>query len=243
MKSNKELFEELKKNIAISNFEKEEYAPKKEIDWRIYSMKKKIIAISTTCFILISGVAFAFNGEKIINYFRGLDNGIDTAAENGYIENVNMEIQEQKVSVENNKFVDNMYMGAKVDDFIMDDYNLSVKFTFDFDENIDNVVDLSNLHNIELSDLYILDENKVVIYSMFYNKDDFEKMCQNHNLDLKWGEFNEKLLNNGLNSFIAGSSKELRQTDLQYNMYTDKYPKSKELDFYFSKIAFQERQY
>lgn len=41
MKSSKELFEELQNNIAISNFEKEEYTLKKKIDWRGYTMKKK----------------------------------------------------------------------------------------------------------------------------------------------------------------------------------------------------------
>lgn len=217
---------------------------KKGFDSMSKISKVSVIILCTT--ILLTGIAFAANFETIKKYFesRGIGNGIDNAMENGYIEEVNMESQEQKVSVENNNIIENMYMGVKIDDFIMDDYNLSVKFTFDFDENIDNVVDLSNLHNIELSDLYILDENKVVIYSLFYDKenDGFEKMCQKHNLDLKWGEFNEKFLNNGLNSFIVSSSKELRKVDLQYNMYTDKYPKSKELDFYFSKITFQENE-
>ena len=236
MKNEKQLYQEFKNNISIYNL-KNENTP--DNNWR-YSMKRKIIAISATCFLLVSSVSLAVNGEKIINYFRGLDKGIDTAAKNGYIEEVNMESQEQKVIVENNKILENMYMGAKIDDFIMDDYNLSVKFTFDFDENIDNIIDLSNLHHIELSDLYILDENKVVIYSMFHDENDFNKMCEKNNLNLKWLEFNEKILNNGLNSFIVSSSKELKQTELQYNMYTDKYPKSKQLDFYFSKISFEE---
>jgi len=34
------------------------------------------------------------------------------------------------------KLIDNVKVGAKIDDFIMDDYNLSVKFDFEFDENI-----------------------------------------------------------------------------------------------------------
>lgn len=236
MKNEKQLYQEFKNNISIYNL-KNENTP--DNNWR-YSMKRKIIAISAACFLLVSSVSLAVNGEKILNYFRGLDKGIDTAAQNGYIEEVNMESQEQKVNVENSKVVENMYMGAKIDDFIMDDYNLSVKFTFDFDGNIDNIIDLSNLHHIELSDLYILDENNIVIYNMFYDKDEFNKMCEKHNLDLKWGEYNDKLLNNGLNCFIVGSSKELRKTELQYNMYTDKYPKSKQLDFYFTKISFIE---
>lgn len=240
MKNSKELFEELQNNIAISNFEKEKYTLKDKIDWRVYTMKKRIIAISSACFVLISGVVLAFNGENITNYFRGLDKGIDRAAQNGYIEKVDMDSQKQQVEITNNKIINNMYMGIKIDDFIMDDYNLSVKFSLDFDDNINNVVNLDKLHHIELNDLYILDENNIVLYSMFHNRNDFDKMCEKHNLNLKFNEFNSQYLNNGLNGFIINSNKELKQISFQYNMYTDKYPKSKQLDFYFSKISFSE---
>ena len=85
MKNNKELFEELQNSIALSNLEREKYTLEKKVNWRVYKMKKKVIAISMCCLILVSGVTFAFNSERIINYIRGLGNGIDTAAQNGYI--------------------------------------------------------------------------------------------------------------------------------------------------------------
>mgnify|MGYP004544263821 FL=1 len=215
--NSKELFEELQGNIAVSNFE-EEYTLKEKNYWRVYEMKKRIIAISMGAIMLASGVAFGFHGEEILSYMKGLGNGIDTAANNGYIEKTDMETMQQDTTVENN-IIDNVKVGAKIDDFIMDDYNLSVKFDFEFDENIDKIINLENIKNIELSDLCVLDENNTMLYS---------------------ASFNENATNSGLNSFIKVNSKELRKIELQYNMYADKYPKSRKLSFNFSKIEFQE---
>lgn len=217
MKNSKELFKELQGNIAVSNFE-EEYTLKEKNYWRVYEMKKRIIAISMGAIMLASGVAFGFHGEEILSYMKGLGNGIDTAANNGYIEKTDMKTMQQDTTVENN-IIDNVKVGAKIDDFIMDDYNLSVKFDFEFDENIDKIINLENIKNIELSDLCVLDENNTMLYS---------------------ASFNENATNSGLNSFIKVNSKELRKIELQYNMYADKYPKSRKLSFNFSKIEFQE---
>lgn len=217
MKSSKELFEELQGNIITDNFEKE-YTLKEKNFWRVYEMKKRIIAITMGGIMLASGVAFGFHSEEIIRYMKGLGKGIDTAANNGYIEKTDMETMQQDAIVENN-IIDNVKVGAKIDDFIMDDYNLSVKFNFEFDEKIDKVINLENIKNIELSDLCVLDENNTMLYSAFYN---------------------ENAINSGLNSFIKVNSKELRKIELQYNMYADKYPKSRKLSFKFSKIEFQE---
>ena len=129
-----------------------------------------------------------------------------------------METIKQNTTVENN-IIDNVKVGAKIDDFIMDDYNLSVKFDFEFDENIDKVIDLEKIKNIKLSDLCVSDENNIILYSASYN---------------------ENAINSGLNSFSKANSKELRKIELQYNMYADKYPKSQKLCFKFSKIEFQE---
>ena len=217
MKSSKELFEELQGNIITDNFEKE-YTLKEKNYWRVYEMKKRIIAITMGGIMLASGVAFGFHSEEIIRYMKGLGKGVDTAANNGYIEKTDMETIQQDAIVENN-IIDNVKVGAKIDDFIMDDYNLSVKFNFEFDENIDKVINLENIKNIELSDLCVLDENNTMLYSAFYN---------------------ENAINSGLNRFIKVNSKELRKIELQYNMYAEKYPKSRKLSFKFSKIEFQE---
>lgn len=165
-----ELLEKLRMNIAISNFKNDikqeesinEYTLKNKKFWRIYEMKKRIVAFGTICLMLVSGVVFAANNEKIVQFFRGLGGGIDSAVENGYIENVDMESIAKDTTIEENEnFVENIEVSAKVEDFLMDDYNLSMKFGFNFGENIDEVIDLENIHNIELSDLFMLDEDEI----------------------------------------------------------------------------------
>lgn len=230
------IYDKVKMKIAISKVKEEDIV----MENKTKNVLKTIITAILTI-IVGSGVVLAANSEKILNYFRGIGDGIDTAVENGYIENVEMESIEQKTKVESKeKLIENVNVGVKVEDFLMDNQNLSMRFRFDFDDSINEVVDLDNIHNINLSDLFILDENNVLIYYMGYDENLFNEFCKEHNLDLKLSEFNEKYLNNGLNSFPVGISKELKMAELQYNMYTDEYPKSKKLDLYFTKIDFTE---
>ncbi len=241
MKSSKELFEELQNNIAISNFEKEEYTLKKKIDWRIYTMKKKIVAISTACFILISGVAFAFNGENIINYFRGLGNGIDSAIENGYIAEPNMEYESSRATTTDEVkgiTLDDINVKAKIEDFLMDDLNISTHFLFEIDTKINDTIDFDDLKSVELKDLIVTDEENKILYCM--NKESFDKYCVDNNLNYNFSEFNENYYNCGLNNFIVRKTKENGNIQLTYNMYTGgehSYPKSKKLYFKFSNIV------
>ena len=241
MKSSKELFEELQNNIAISNFEKEEYTLKKKIDWRGYTMKKKIVAISTACFILISGVAFAFNGENIINYFRGLGNGIDSAIENGYIAEPNMEYESSRATTTDEAkgiTLDDINVKAKIEDFLMDDLNISTHFLFEIDTKINDTIDFDDLKSVELKDLIVTDEENRILYCM--NKEAFDKYCVDNNLNYNFSEFNENYYNCGLNNFIVRKTKENGNIQLTYNMYTggeQSYPKSKKLYFKFSNIV------
>lgn len=247
MKSNKELFEELQNNIAISNFEREEYTLDKKIDWRVYKMKKRIIAISMSCFILISGVTFAFNSEKIVNYIRGLGNGIDTAVENGYIAEPNMEYEKSSATATDEAkgiTLDDINVKAKIEDFLMDDLNISTHFLFEIDTKINDTIDFDDLKTVELKDLIVTDEDNRILYCM--SKERFEKYCVENNLDYDFSEFNENYYNCGLNSFIVRKTKENGNIQLTYNMYTDgspSYPKSKKLNFKFSNIVLKRFDY
>ena len=89
---NSELLEKFKMNIAINKFKKEntnDYTLKEELKWRRYAMKRKLIAGLCSGIILVSGVAFASNYDKIVETFF-LGKGIDSAAQNGYIANSDM---------------------------------------------------------------------------------------------------------------------------------------------------------
>lgn len=247
MENNKKLKEQIKLKIAISEIEDEE---KDVMNKKNFRIANKIAAVACLC-LLTSGIVFAKDIEKFVRekFNFGLGDGIDSAAENGYIAEPEMEKVESETKVESPEvdlgtIVDNINTSVKIDSFLMDDYNLSVEFTFEFDEAIKEVVDLNKLDQITLNDLIVLDEEKRIIFSSTYmGENKFNEFCKEHELDFKYGEFNENYMNNGLNWFPQSIRKDLNQCTLVYNMYTEGYPKSKELDFYFNQITITEQEY
>lgn len=249
--NNKEMLDKFKMRVAISNFEKEcesntnekgIYTLEKRGFWRDYIMKKRIIATTCVGMILMSGVVFAANIDNIKNYFRGLGKGIDTAIENGYVENPEMDYIESNttLSKETGTIVEDVKVDAKIEDFLMGDLNLSTQFSFKFDEKIHSYINLDNIDDITLNDLFVRDEENHLIYSGA-EKDTFEKYCKEHNLNYVFGEYdNEKYFNNGLNWFPSFINKDSRLAKLTYNMYSEGFPKSKKLYFSFSKITITE---
>ena len=249
--NNKEMLDKFKMNVAISNFEKEcesktnekgIYTLEKRGFWRDYIMKKRIIATTCVGMILMSGVVFAANIDNIKNYFRGLGNGIDSAIENGYVENPEMDYIESNttLSKETGTVIEDVKVDAKIEDFLMDDLNLSTQFCFEFDEKIHNYIDLNNINDVTINDLFVRDEENRLIYSV-NDKEIFEKYCKENNLNYVYGEFDdEKYFNNGLNWFPSFINKDSRLVMLTYNMYAEGYPKSKKLYFSFSKMTITE---
>lgn len=139
---NKNILDKVKAKIAISNFEEVE---------RDGIMQKKRMIKSVAVFILtitiITTVTYA--GVKIAEIFRikGMDDtGIQTALQNNYVQNIDMEyIEEEKV-----KF--------KVDYLMMDDINFDLVFNFITEDSVDNY------EGIAVSNLKITDEDNNQIY-------------------------------------------------------------------------------
>ena len=236
-----------KDKITVSNFQKEQSMSNKN---RRLSMKR-ISAVACICLVLTSGIVFAKDIEKFVRerFNFGLCDGIDRAAEIGYIAKPEMEKVESETKIETPEsdlgtIVDNINTSVKIDSFLMDDYNLSVEFSFEFDDSIKEVVNLNKLDQITLNDLIVLDEEKRIIFSSnSMGEKKFNEYCKKYNLDFKFGECNENYMNNGLNWFPQSIRKDLNQCTLVYNMYTEGYPKSKELDFYFNEITITEQEY
>lgn len=244
----KEILRNFKINIALSNFEREQkernFLKNREKVKFINMINKKKRIILTTCagFILISGIVFAVNNENIKKYFRGIGKGIDSAIENGYIENTEMNYMSSNVDAENmpnNKAIEDIKIEAKIDNFLMDDCNISTEISFKFDDKINNYIDLDNIHNIELKDLIVRDEENKILFSGI-DKENFEKYCEKYKLNYIYGECNENYYNSGLNRFLTYNNKEEKSVRLIYNMYADGYPKSKKLYFSFGKIVISE---
>lgn len=219
MNSNKNDIEKLKMKIAIFNTKediKNRYLQKNNEKKGVNLMKKKIIATACASLVLVSGIVLAANIENIKTHFRGLGKGVDTAVENGYIQNIEMDFQ---------KF-DNMGTEVKIENFFMDDLNLSVKFSIKFDNNIKNAVDLDKVTSIDLTDLIIRDEENRIIFGG-YSKETFDEYCKENNLNYEFAETSENYMNCGLNWFINKENE--NNINLTYNIYCDKFPKSKKL--------------
>lgn len=239
--NNKDIFNQFKINVAINNFKEEyknEHTLKEKIKRERYSMKKKIIiGVCTCCFALVSGVAIA-NYSNIISTF-GLGKGVDTAAKNGYVEVTEMNpISDNAIIIDEEKetiVLDNIKVDTSIEDFLMDDINISTHFYLEIDKTINDMIDLENLQNIELSDLLVTDEENRILFCMDENT--FNNFCQENKLDYKFMEFNENYYNCGLNNILTSCNRE-GGIKFTYNMYSggESFPKSKKLNFRFTKI-------
>lgn len=239
MEDNNKLKDQIKLKIAISEIDDEEN------DMVMKSKKNYItkkIGIAACLVFTLTGVVFAKDIENFVKAKFGLGKGIETAVENGYIENPEMNFIESQTLITNKNeenLVNDINASIRVKDFLMDDYNLSVEFEIQFDDEIKEFVNLDNLHYIELSDLIVVDEEKRIIFNGA-NQEDFEKFCEENNLDYKYQEFNDNYMNNGLNTFLVSHDTETNLLTFTYNMYAEGYPKSKQLDFSFEKIKMTE---
>lgn len=233
-----EKLEKLKKNIAIYNFIEE--FNKNTIKGGKYSMKKKLIATACASLILVSGIVVATNIENIKTHFRNLGKGVETAVENGYIATPNAEKTDPNTVAINEEIqVNNINAKISMENFLMDDVNLSTQILFSFDDKIKEVVDLDKVSSIELTDLIVRDEENRIIYGG-NNEERFKKYCEDNNLNYTFCEFNDNYMNCGVNCFTVTKDNESNTIRIMYNMYTDKFPKSKKLYFSFGKIEMLE---
>lgn len=236
-----ELLEKFKMNIAINQLKNEytnDYARKEKLKWRRYAMKRKLIAGLSGGIILVSGVAFAANYDKIVETFF-LGKGLDSAAQNGYIANPDMDYIASNTTATDQITgitLDNINVNAKIEDFLMDDLNISTHFTFEIDTKINETFDLDTLHYIELKDLMVTDEENKILYCM--DQKTIEKYCKENNIDKTYLESSDNYYNCGLNTVIERHNKEYGMINFTYNMYTGdaSFPKSKKLHFKFTEI-------
>lgn len=189
---------------------------------------KKIIISIMGLITLSGGLVFAKN--YLSNKF-GISNGIETAIENGYI-------YEKEKKLDNIETINASEIQASIDEFLMDDQNISTNFSFKFNDELLENLNIDSVKRIELMDLIITDENNTILYCA--SEDALNEFCQINNLNYKFAEFNEMYLNCGLNSFLQPSS-ENDTICLTYNIYSGNlesgYPKSKSLKFKFHQIA------
>lgn len=197
---------------------------------------KKITATVCSILVITTGIVYAKDiKEFIIKEFYNFDEGVDTAIENGYIDNLEGNYM-SSIPIEST--VENMSIEAYetsfgVKNMLMDDYNLDFTFSINFSKNID----ISEIDDIQLFDVLITDENNNVIYSV--GKDLFDEYCLNNNLDYSFHDCNEHQMSSALTGHITKKDPDTNTVDFIYSLINNRqfaYPKSKKLNIIIQEI-------
>lgn len=138
---NSKILEKVQTKIAISNFEEKEK----------FSMPNNKILKTVASLVLVLGITCGavYAGYKITSYFKikGIDDaGIQTALENNYVQNIEM------------NYIEKEQVKFKVDYLMMDDINFDLVFNFVTQDEVDNY------EEIAVTNLQITDENNNQIY-------------------------------------------------------------------------------
>ncbi len=184
----------------------------------------KVLATGCACVVITSAAVFAKDISTFINNFFNSSKGIDTAIENGYILEPNME------------YINSEGTEAKIENLLMDDFNLSFTIKLKFEDNID----IKDIIRVKLPDMMITDEDNRIIYCE--NKETFDNYCKSQGLKYNYKENNENYINSGSNWYIKYKNIESNELELVYNLYSQKFPKSKKLIIDFCQIDILENE-
>ncbi len=118
----------------------------------------RVAAIFITIGVMTTGVVFA---KDIVNFITSLFTNstpaIDTAVENGYVQNIDMD------------YVYYNDIGVKAEALIVDDFNLDISFIYECKDN--------DIKEIKLEEYLILTENNELIYDSSHVIDDKLNIC------------------------------------------------------------------
>ena len=179
----------------------------------------KFISLISAFIAITAGVVFAKDISKWLNNIfnpETTSKGVIQMAENGYMQNTDM------------NFIENNGISIKIDNILMDDYNLDIVFEVKAEENIESI------YNIEISDLIISDENNNLIYCSYDRVDLYEDFCKKHNIKFSNKNMHNNYTNEGYQTEVI--EKTDNSVKFLYKMYSTSYPKSKKLIFNFKNI-------
>lgn len=222
MMDKQKILDDVELKIAISNFQKREdivmRKPKKNI------LKTGIVAC---CMIgSLSGMVFAKDiSTKIYENFFHNGEGMVTAMNEGYIETPEMEYENSVATIEDDETgekIEDLETSVKIDEFVMDDFNLSMTFSVNLSDKVLEKIKAEDIMELSFPDIVITDENENVLFL------GTEKYQEYKN--------NEKVVNTGINNFLG----ERRNGKVKsiYNIYTggEVFPKSKKINIKLNKI-------
>ena len=141
------IYEKVKMKIAISNVKEEDMVMNK----RKVSFGKGI-GIAACIALSMTGVVFATT--QIINKFgTNSSDGIETAIQNEYYEDVNT------------KYKDSNGISANIESFLLDAHNFDISINLKFDSNYDLSKMLADGGKIDVMDLKVMNENNEKVFA------------------------------------------------------------------------------
>lgn len=204
--------------------------------FNLMQLIKRIIIVILSLLTATGGLVFAKKYLFDNNSKYNLGKGIDTAVEYGYIYEPNLDSQ-TSTTISPDIIIDDAKLTISINDFLMDDQNISSTFKLEFDESLLEKINLKDIKSIELRDLLVTDEKNNILYCL--DEEKFSNFCKENSLNYNVGEFNDNYYNSGVNIIIDGQET-LNSINLIYNMYADTlyidYPKSKKINYAFSKL-------
>lgn len=173
--------------------------------------------IPTLVFGIISFAGVCFASSYVIKNYFAKNEGLSTAIDNDYVINNASE------------YVESNGIKIKIEQLVLDDYNLEIICNIKLDEN--NYY-LENLYKFRFKDILVMDENKNVLYAEYENQEDFYKYCKENNLDK--GTYGTGFSNGSYTGKILNKN----DNNLNFSFYTtaDKFPNSKNLYIKFNTI-------
>lgn len=193
---------------------------KQKFRYKVLDSLKKVAVVSVSAVTLFGGYCFA---KMIIeNYFYTENNGIETAASNGYIYTVNSDY-----SISNNNKL-------KVDNILMDDSTLNLSFSLELDN-----VDYTNVKDVIFSDILITDDSNNILYAN--SEESFNDYCKKNNLNYNFMDFTENYINSGINYYIQNIDNNIIKVIYNFTPSgLSKYPNSKTLTINLKNLKFSE---
>lgn len=180
----------------------------------------KIITAIIATITMATSIVFAKDISNLIsNIFNPetTSRGIIKMVEEGYLQNVDMEYVECNENL------------VKIENIIMDDYNLDIVF------NVKTKEKMETISQISIPDLIILDENKNLIFCDYENVSGYEKYCKENNMEYSNMNMHNNITDEGYNIEVIEKTED--NIKFLYKMYSNNYPKSKELRIKFKTIS------
>lgn len=223
------IYENLSENIGLENF--------KIIDrkkQRIKSIVQKTFTV-VVCSLSITGMVFArdISAKIYENVYNG-GNGFGKAISEGYVEQPEMEDEVSISTIEDEEtgeIIEDLDTKIKVEEFVMDDFSLSMTLDITLSDKIKDIVKVEDIWDIVFPDLVIYDEDYNVLYNDYGKK--YEDFCKEKNIE---PNEDEKWYGSGVNGIII--EKKGNHVKRTFNIYIGGpyYPKSKQINLEFSRM-------